>query len=527
MATYDELMAAARKAKEQGNATATKRFLELALEARNAPPKAKTNVADQFSSGANEGIAMGAGTPVDAVTGLLNAMMSKPDVRLPINADMTVGEPVVTERGPAIPQAFGGSQTMLSAMDPLISDAAPETIAQRYARRIGQDVGYGAVAAPAIAATPALAPAAKAAPGAFYGTSAIGDVGSGIGGQTAEEIAPGNATANLIASMLGGAGATGLAASMMPKTPVRSIDSVKAEAAQAWDDIRAAPDALTPQATDDLRASVKSALPTGQLAPDAYPNAFRMAERMDDLQTPKVSDVVDMRRLIGDAVAADPKEARVGVDMKKAIAAYLDNIKPGDVTGGTGEIADDVRRANELSARGFRYDAVANKEMRGETRAATTGTGGNEVNATRQNIRTLFDKERDPTLKGARQGFTEAEMAAMGDVVYGTKTQNIARMLAGLAPNKGVLPMMGAMGTAVGGTAGYMSGNPLMALPMAIPAVGLAAKGISERSTQKAIAKLLETIANGGPVGPSAAQTAARAAIVEQLLSNAGQGQQR
>ncbi len=159
--------------------------------------------------------------------------------------------------------------------------------------------------------------------------------------------------------------------------------------------------------------------------------------------------------------------------------------------------------------------------MRAETRAATTGTGGNEVNATKQNIRTLFDKERDPTLRGARAGYTPDEMKAMEGVVMGDAKSNIARLLGRMAPSSGALPLVA---TGYGGAGGIgmagLTGNPYLAIPALAGGIGEISKALAEKMTKGQIDDLMATILNSGKnPGPSAARTATKQAIVQQLLS--------
>jgi hypothetical protein len=212
--------------------------------------------------------------------------------------------------------------------------------------------------------------------------------------------------------------------------------------------------------------------------------------------------------------------------MKRAIEDYLGGIGPNDVTGGSVDsVISDLSAARKATHQAAKADAVINKEMRGETRAATTGTGGNEVNATRQNIRTLYDRERDPTLRGQRQGYTPDEMAAMGRVVEGTPGQNVARLLGRLSPNSGAFPLMASGGGLATAAAGLATGNPAMTLAAAPSMIGMAAKTASENMTKKEIERLLSTILNGGKApAKSAARSASEAAVIQTLLSRAANG---
>lgn len=482
------------------------------------PPKPppQTTGLEQFGSGLNEGIAGFAGAPVDLMTGALNLGGSG------INALFGTDIPPITD-------PVGGSGTFKAALDPFISETEAQTPLQRYLRRIGKEVGFGVPAALTGASLPKYGAAARDALAPYLATSTVGDLGAGVAGQTAREVAPESDIADFISSLIGGGGLSYAASRLTsPLAATETLDALKTKADDLWAKVKAAPETLTDSATSGLSSAVRAALPSSQLAEEAYPKAFGIADKVDTLRNPRIYDVEEARRIVGDRVASSPDEARVGVDMKKAIADHLAGLKPTDLQGGSADEAlEALSSARRLTHQTKKADAVMNKEMRAETRAATTGTGGNEVNATRQNIRALFDKERDPTLRGQRQRFTPDEMAAMETVVSGDTKANIARMLGKLAPTSGALPMMATgWGGAAGIASGMATGNPLMALPAVAGGIGFASKAAAEKMTKDQIAALLATILNGGKApGKSAARSATEQAIVHQLLSSAANGQ--
>ena len=51
-------------------------------------------------------------------------------------------------RQPVLDEPVGGTQSIMRALSPLISDVEPQTQGQRIARRVGEEVGASAVAAP-------------------------------------------------------------------------------------------------------------------------------------------------------------------------------------------------------------------------------------------------------------------------------------------------------------------------------------------------------------------------------------------
>jgi hypothetical protein len=468
--------------------------------------------ADQFSSGLNEGIASFAGAPVDLVTGALNLGAKG------INA-------VAGTEIPPIENPVGGSETFRGLMDPLISDTAPQTTAQRFLRRGGQELGFGIPAAMTGAAIPGFGAAAREAMVPYMATSVAGDVGAALGGQTAREFAPDSGMADFLASMIGGGGLAYTASRMTPETvPVQSLDELKQGNADKWATIKGSPDTLTPEASARLSPELYAMLQEKRATnPNLFPRANATVDDIAALPPKSLYEVEEARRLAGRNVAANADEAAVGVEMKKTIDEYLTGLKPDDVQGADPEASIALmREARKGSHQAFKADEIVNKEMRGESRAATAGTGGNEVNAIRQNVRTVFDRERDPTLRGKSGGYTPDEMAAMERVVMGTGGQNFARLLGRLSPNAGALPLMASGGGLATAAAGLATGNPLMTLAAAPSMVGMISKTAAENMTKKEIARLLATITNGGKApAKSAARSAAERAIVEQLLSTA------
>jgi hypothetical protein len=119
-----------------------------------------------------------------------------------------------------------------------------------------------------------------------------------------------------------------------------------------------------------------------------------------------------------------------------------------------------------------------------ERRAASTGSGGNEHNAIRQNLRGVIDSPKKSRM------FSKQELAAINDVVMGTKPLNALRLFGKLSPEGNGLMMFLSGGL---GAAGALT-NPLLALP---PVVGFAAKRLGDRGMQKSVERLLAMVSSG------------------------------
>jgi len=190
---------------------------------------------EQGGAGFNEGFASALGAPVDIAASLITRQRPQfTDTTDYANFD---GKVTAAPAGmtPGIENPVGGSAMITDAMDPLISDRAPDGMAERFARRTGQEVGFGTTTALAGAAIPGFGAPARANMPAYMATSAAGDVGAAIGGQTAQEIAPGNQTLDFIASLLSGGAASLGASKFTPETvPVQSLDDLKQGNADKW-----------------------------------------------------------------------------------------------------------------------------------------------------------------------------------------------------------------------------------------------------------------------------------------------------
>lgn len=437
----------------------------------------QTNVAEQAGSGINEGIANAVGLPVDLVTKVLNmgaAAMGLPQIEQPI----------------------GGSASLKGALDPFISDVEPQTGPQRFARRTGQEVGAAAVTGPAMGVRAAGATAANLASA----------VGSGLGASTAQEVAPGNEWAELGASLAGGMVPLAAARAMRPGPKAPSRAELSATRKASYDKVDADPTRLSTTETADLKQRISDAVTNAKMHPQRHPKAASMVDELWQMKEPTLTELDQWRQVVSRDVAgaADDAERRLGQIIKDTIDGYVDQIKPGTFSE---ETVGALQAGREATSRIKKSDALETAIEKGERRAASTGTGGNTVNAIRQNVRAILDDPRK-----ARQ-FSAEERQAMEDVVRGTATTNTLRMVGGFAPTGGRLAMAGLVGQAAlaGGT-----GNPLFALPAFI---GEIAKRSGEMLTERQVQRLTEIVRNGGMLPAAERLTAAEFNVLKAVLA--------
>jgi len=431
------------------------------IDAMAIPPQNSfIGIAGQFGAGSQTGIAQALGFPVDAVNSGIN----------------WIGQ--ATGLWGATENPFGGSQSIKSGLDAvmgLIADPMPPpaTTLERMARRMGEEIGSSAVMAP-------VAVANQARPLAALGAEAVSALGSGTGAAVANEIAPDSAVADIIGALAGGipAGmvatwALGLNGSDAVIRP--GIQEQKMRAADAYGEVRADPRILPQDSVDDLALGISSRMDAERINPRLQPGASAVLDALlqDSSGPMRIEDVENLRRLTqqGLPATASPADRRLATMMTSDITDYLDNLDD--------PVADALHTGRDAHRRASSAQAIADAETKAARRAASTGTGGNEINAMRQNLRSVLDNPRKA------RSFTAPELAMIDQVVTGSGGQNAMRGLSRFAPSSGGLSSMLGIGGAMA--------SPAVALPIMAATEG--AKALGERSTRKSITYLLQALA--------------------------------
>lgn len=434
-----------------------------------APDDGQTTFLHQLGSGINEGLSNTAGFVGNAVLGPVGRMMGY---------DTT--------------EALKGAGERTG----LIDTTAPQTAAQRIGRRVGQDVGAGAV----------MAPAAGVASAGGMVLNTLADVGSGLAGGVTSEVTD-NPIANILASLAGGGGVIAAGSKARPKGPTRA--EIEAIRDQSYTELDKSPVRLTDKTTETLKRYSRAKTAREGIDPILHPKATRMQEKVYEMQTPTLRKIEQRRQAVGRDVAgsADAGERRIGVKMKEAFDDVLASLTPRHVTGGTQDQIDDVvealGRGRNASRKLHKLDDVRGAVDKAELRAASTGTGGNEINAIRQNLRRILD---NPKL---RRGYTKDEIEQIEKIVRGGGGgANTARLFGRLAPSTGGLQLAGQLG-AVGPTGGAS---------LVTAAIGEAAQKIGEKLTHREVKRLEDMILRGGIKQSARGLTEAQRAAARALM---------
>jgi len=465
------------------------------------PPASNTGAVGQGLSGFNEGLAAIAGLPVDAMTGAINGTIS-----LGHRALGRDGEPFQIEN------PVGGSAFNTRVMDPTIADDAPDSAGERYARSIGRDVG---ASAPFVAAA---LPQMGAQTARYLAMEGLSSVGSGGAEQLAEDAGAGEGI-QTVAALLGGALAPAASFAARPRPQGETIDGLSARRDADYAAVRSSPATLPTPMRDDLLTRLQADM-SRDFDEVLHPRAARALSRAQSFpQNPTISEIDELRQFVRDNVAgsSDAAEARIGQRMVGAVDDYLAQASQnGSLGPDAQETLSRLLSGRDAHGRIARAESIVGETgalTRAERRAATSGTGGNAINAMRQNIRQILDNP------ARRRGFTPEEIASMERVVSGSAGEDLARLVGRLSPQSGALPLMGNMGALAMGT----SIGPGGVIGAAVPGLtGMAGQAIGEGMTRRNIDQVVETILNGRPLTSRGISDAERRVLQALIASRAG-----
>lgn len=263
---------------------------------------------------------------------------------------------------------------------------------------------------------------------------------------------------------------------------------------------------LHPHVMDNVATNIETELTTQGYRDYLAPKTFRA---VDELRNPSgkyttTQDVEAVRRALGKA-GGDPAERDAARRAVMQIDTALANLTPADAAINphyADRVAQEAVAARGNYAAAKRAETLDDLTQEAERQAASTGSGANIDNATRQRIKMLLKNKKQ------LRGFSDAEKAQMDQIVRGTFTGNAARLLGKLAPS-------GVVSGALSAGAGFAAHGPIGAV--ALPATGLLAKRIADRATANRLNALSEQVRLRSPLGamaPSVPAPAPRTRLV-------------
>lgn len=345
----------------------------------------------------------------------------------------------------------------------------------------------------------ARAPVATAAGlGALEG--AVSGAGAGQGTHDRMQSAAGGA---LVGGVTGGAlaGSLSAASRMLPGAGRRAIpeidqlQAVKRQAYQQVDDLGAR---YSRDSVDGLTGRIRENAQRMSLNPARHPAAASMIDSIDQVLGEgdvSLTALDQLRQVIRRDVAsaADPAERAFGQMMVDQVDEYIQGAGVGDmIEGSAGSAASAIMAARSANQRFRKSELVADAIERAQLRAASTGSGGNEENAIRQNLRRLIEPN-----SRTRNFFTQEERDLIQRAVEGDTIQNALRLVSRLAPSSGGLSAM----LGIGGVASV----PGVAFPAM--AAGEAARwggGMRQGAMIDDVERLIRTGARTAPPSPKA-----------------------
>jgi hypothetical protein len=201
--------------------------------------------------------------------------------------------------------------------------------------------------------------------------------------------------------------------------------------------------------------------------------------------TASFADMDGIRRALGKiAGGADKTDAAAA---KIAMRNLDDFIAKGEgvIAGDAKELSRVISDARGNYAAASRAGTFERKAEAADLQAASGGSGANIDNAMRQRIKDILKSPKE------LRGFSPDEVVQMRKIVVGTPAGNTARLLGKLAPT-------GVVSSVMSGGAGYATLGPVGGL--AVPAVGFAAKKLSDVMTARQMGKLDELIRSNSPL---------------------------
>lgn len=149
--------------------------------------------------------------------------------------------------------------------------------------------------------------------------------------------------------------------------------------------------------------------------------------------------------------------------------------------------------ADATHSAGKALQKVEQAQSVADLRRGRAGYGGNAVNTIRQVLSPFVER----SIKGSITGFKPDEIAAMKDIIEGTRATNLARQVGATSPSKGGIQIGNAIGTPI--LAAATLGPIGAAAAASIPVLGMAGNKIATVLTNRQFDLLREKIAKRSP----------------------------
>lgn len=327
-----------------------------------------------------------------------------------------------------------------------------------------------------------------AADGLIYG----GITGLGTGDSVEERVQQA-LTGGAMGGALGGAvgGVAGALANKGAAAAAPTADDLGQATNNAYSTARQSGAVFTEDATQELIDGMTLAAQDARINDLTAPLATNMLQRIQQRagQPMTVGEIEDIRVFLNQLRGGtDANEARVAGEMIKSFDGLMENLRPGDFSGGNAVAAmENIAEGRRLFATQQKTRTIEDVIQRAEDMSSANYSASGFENALRQQFKNLLTRD------GALRGFSEEEIAAIRKVASGGPIENVLRYVGKLAPT-------GIVSTGIGGGAGYALGGPIGA--GAVLGAGSLARNAATASTLNNANLARALIASGGSLPP-------------------------
>lgn len=435
------------------------------------------------------------------------------------NATINLGSGIINSAtGTKIPRLESMTNATEGALDRVLPrpETTVEKIATEPAKFLASIPSFGIPAA--ASKLEELAPLAEK-----YLQQALGASAGGTALGVTKELAPDNKPAQLaatVAATLAGAKGADLLSGTAKSAPsIASVGQLKNAATAAY---KAADDAgviIKPETMENFSNGIKGDLAEFGYHPNLQPKIATVLGELDRVNGQNVTakQIQILRRMSNAAkLSADPSERALGGQLVDKLDGLMEGLGPNDIVqGDASSAASNLQQGAQLWKQFRKAQTIDTASDKADLNAATSGSGGNLANTTRQQIKAILVNPKKLA------GYTTDEIEQMNKIARGGKLTNALRLIGKFSPTTGALPAMaGASAAGSGLTAALMTGNPGMALTGLAPLIGYGAKALSDTRTLSGVADLSALIRSGGTKASlSAARNAPTGISADQKLS--------
>lgn len=342
-----------------------------------------------------------------------------------------------------------------------------------------------------------------AAEGSLYGMAYGAGEGRGLEGRAFNA-----GTGALFGGAAGGltGGLARIGAGKVADDAIPSTEQLRAIGSQAYKQADDAGVIFTPAAVEKLQKGLTADFTDFGFLPELQPGAAAVLRQIEKQAGNNITlkGLDTLRKAASNAYIPGNKSnnnlvqkiiSRIDEMMANPAA---DDVLMGDAQAG----AAALKQARDAWARSSKAEGVQNALKKADLRAASTGSGGNADNATRQALRKFLETQR---------GLSDAERKVIEKAIRGGPVQNALRLVGKLSPSgNGLMAALGIGGTMV---------NPLVGVASL---GGMGAKAAADAMTRQNVNMAQNLIRSGGKL-PAGELSGVRKLIADALTLSGAQ----